>query len=206
MLIQSFPHSNKRLVLPWSLQASHERSLEKSGKRYKFGSYKYSARKLYDRGVLLSIDQHSPKQFSKISLVISSNDVGVFEVKAEFLGMPATTVELKLEDLLESQFVGSFPFHLFPLPSSGSTSANDDPSCSPRRRSASKPSTSATSPSAPFPFSSTSSTASTFTFRSLPSSAFLDAPVLILSSSQVLRVALASLQFLPAFVFLPPLP
>lgn len=87
------------------MQGMHQRQLDKSGKSYKYGSYKYSAQNLYDRGVLLSIDQFSPKQFDKISLTVSSNDVGVFEVTAAYIGVPVTTVELKLEDLLESQFV-----------------------------------------------------------------------------------------------------
>ncbi|GAA5820379.1 hypothetical protein JCM10212_002727 [Sporobolomyces blumeae] len=96
----------KRIVLPWTMQGSHQRQLEKEGKSYKFGSYKYSAQTLYDRGVLLSIDQFSPKQFDKISLTVSSDEVGVFEVQASHLGQTVAAVELKLEDLLESQFEG----------------------------------------------------------------------------------------------------
>ncbi|KAL8293711.1 hypothetical protein RQP46_000412 [Phenoliferia psychrophenolica] len=96
----------KRLVLPWSMQGAHQRQLEKDGKRYQFGSFKYSAQTLYDRGILLSIDQYSPRQFGNISLTISSDEIGVFEISASYLGLQVTTVELKLEDLLEMQFVG----------------------------------------------------------------------------------------------------
>lgn len=99
--------SKKRLVLPWSLQASHQRKLEKEGKRYAFGSYKYTAQDLYDRGVLLSIDQFSPKQFDKVTLTISSDEVGVFEVSAAYMGVKVETVELKLDELLEAQFVSA---------------------------------------------------------------------------------------------------
>lgn len=98
-------HRKKRIVLPWSLQAAHQRQLEKKGKRYAFGSYKYTAQDLYDRGILLSIDQFSPRQFDKVTLSISSDEVGVFEVTAAYMGANVTTVELKLEDLLEAQFV-----------------------------------------------------------------------------------------------------
>lgn len=87
------------------MQGMHQRQLDRSGKSYKYGSYKYSAQTLYDRGVLLSIDQFSPKQFDKISLTLSSDEVGVFEIEAAHMGAPVTTVEVKLEDLLESQFV-----------------------------------------------------------------------------------------------------
>ncbi|BGP43492.1 iqgap-related protein [Rhodotorula kratochvilovae] len=98
--------SKKRLVLPWSLQASHERQLDKEGKKYAFGSYKYTAQKLYDQKILLSIDQYSPKQFDKVSITISSDEIGVFEVKAQYMGVTVTTVEIRLEDLLEMQFAG----------------------------------------------------------------------------------------------------
>ncbi|GAA5951462.1 hypothetical protein JCM3765_005942 [Sporobolomyces pararoseus] len=96
----------KRIVLPWTMQGSHQRQLEKEGKSYAFGSYKYSAQTLYDRGILLSIDQFSPKQFDKISLTLSSNEVGTFELQVSHLDKTVAGVELKLEDLLESQFEG----------------------------------------------------------------------------------------------------
>jgi len=88
------------------MQGSHQRQLEKEGKSYAFGSYKYSAQTLYDRGILLSIDQFSPKQFDKISLTVSSDEVGTFELQVSHLDKTVAGVELKLEDLLESQFEG----------------------------------------------------------------------------------------------------
>lgn len=87
------------------MQGSHLRQLEKEGKRYQFGSFKYSAQTLYDRGILLSIDQYSPRQFGNISLTISSDEIGVFVISAAYLGVQVTTVELRLQDLLEMQFV-----------------------------------------------------------------------------------------------------
>ncbi|GAA5926398.1 Iqg1p [Sporobolomyces koalae] len=98
--------SKKRIVLPWSMQGSHQRQLEREGKNYAFGSYKYSAQTLYDRGILLSIDQFSPKQFDKINLTLSSNEVGTFELQVGHLDKTVAAIELKLEDLLESQFEG----------------------------------------------------------------------------------------------------
>ncbi|GAA6013146.1 hypothetical protein JCM10207_006185 [Rhodosporidiobolus poonsookiae] len=98
--------SKKRMVLPWSLQASHQRQLEREGKAYKFGSYKYTAQKLYERGILLSIDAFSPRQFDKVTLAVSSDEIGVFVVEASFMGKTVTSVELKLEDLLDMQFAG----------------------------------------------------------------------------------------------------
>lgn len=88
------------------MQASHERKLERSGKSYRFGSYKYSAETLYNRGILLSVEQYSPRQFDKVSLTFSSDRVGVFEVTADFSGKQVARIDLKLSDLLESQFAG----------------------------------------------------------------------------------------------------
>lgn len=98
--------SKRRLVLPWSLQGAHQRELEREGKRYRFGSYKYTAHALYERGILLSIAQYSPRQFDRITLTISSDEVGVFEINAVALGVTVATVELKLDELLEAQFEG----------------------------------------------------------------------------------------------------
>ncbi|SCV68238.1 BQ2448_359 [Microbotryum intermedium] len=98
--------TKKRLVLPWSSQATHQRNLERAGKSYKFGSHFYTAQKLYDKGVLLSIDQYSPRQFEEISLTLSSNELGKFEIAVLYKDTTVKAVEVKLEDLLESQFVG----------------------------------------------------------------------------------------------------
>lgn len=98
--------SKRRLVLPWSMQGSHERQLEREGKSYRFGSYKYSAQTLYDRGILLSIDDFSPKQFDKVTFTISSDDIGVFEITLAHGGLAKTPIKLRLEDILEAQFVG----------------------------------------------------------------------------------------------------
>ncbi|GAA5869494.1 hypothetical protein JCM3774_001467 [Rhodotorula dairenensis] len=98
--------SKRRIVLPWSMQGSHERQLEREGKSYRFGSYKYSAQTLYDRGVLLSVDDYSPKQFDKVTLTISSDDVGIFEVTLAHGATAKAPVKLRLDDILEAQFVG----------------------------------------------------------------------------------------------------
>ncbi len=87
------------------MQGSHERQLEREGKSYRFGSYKYSAQTLYDRGILLSIDDFSPKQFDKVTFTISSDDIGVFEITLAHGGLAKTPIKLRLEDILEAQFV-----------------------------------------------------------------------------------------------------
>ncbi|KIP08317.1 hypothetical protein PHLGIDRAFT_69492 [Phlebiopsis gigantea 11061_1 CR5-6] len=104
-------------VLPFTKQYFHLRDLQKSGKTPQFGSYKYSAQHFYDKGILLSIDQYSPRQFDKIDIVLSSNEVGVFtvEIYNNTLGITnrVAHAEVKMEDLLQAQFENRASFSLF---------------------------------------------------------------------------------------------
>ena len=97
--------AKKKTVLPFTKQYSHMKELQKSGKVPKFGSFKWKAEALYKKGVLLSIEDYSPKQYDKITLTISSDEPGIFLVEASLLGikMPQK-VTVSLEDLLQCQF------------------------------------------------------------------------------------------------------
>ncbi|CAG8564365.1 5605_t:CDS:10 [Paraglomus occultum] len=97
----------KRLILPFTRQYYHIRDLQKSGKVPKFGSYKYTAQRLHEKGVLISVDSFPSKQFDKLSFTISSDELGIFTIEAKFGGVPVPgfgNVELRLEDLLQSRF------------------------------------------------------------------------------------------------------
>ena len=104
-------------VLPFTKQYFHLRDLQKAGKTPQFGSYKYSAQHFYDKGILLSIDQHSPRQFDKIDIVLSSNEVGVFtiEILNNALGITnrVAHADVKMEDLLQAQFENKASYSLF---------------------------------------------------------------------------------------------
>jgi len=97
-----------RLILPFTKQYFHLRDLQKSGNTPQFGSFKYSAKALYEKGILLSIDQFSPRQFDKIDIIISSNKAGIFtmEVYNNTLGITnrLASADLRMEDLLQAQF------------------------------------------------------------------------------------------------------
>ena len=84
------------------------RELQKQGKSAQFGSFKYNAANFYKKGILLSIDQYSPRQFDKLDIVISSNQVGVFtiEIFNHALGITnrIASDDVKMEDLLQAQF------------------------------------------------------------------------------------------------------
>ncbi|KAG1755714.1 ras GTPase-activating protein [Suillus lakei] len=107
----------KRFVLPFTKQYFHLRDLQKSGKNPQFGSFKYSAKDLYEKGILLSIDQFSPRQFDKIDITISSNKPGIFtmEVFNNTLGITnrIASTDLRMEDLLQAQFENQASLSLF---------------------------------------------------------------------------------------------
>lgn len=109
--------SKKRFVMPFTKQYFHLRDLQKSGKSPQFGSFKYSAASLYEKGILLSIDQYSPRQFDRIDLVLSSDKAGHFEVELynTTLGqsLPIASTEIRMEDLLQAQFENRVSFPLF---------------------------------------------------------------------------------------------
>jgi len=119
MLPQRAEASNRkrRFVLPFTKQYFHLRDLQKSGKNPQFGSFKYSAKDLYDKGILLSIDQFSPRQFDKIDITISSNKPGIFmmEVFNNTLGITnrIESTDLRMEDLLQAQFENQASLSLF---------------------------------------------------------------------------------------------
>ena len=91
-------------VTPFSRQYYHLRQLNKQGKLPQYGSFKYTASELLKKGVLISIEGYDQRQFGQITMTISSDEAGVFNVEAAFLGvtMPEK-VELRLEDLLTAQ-------------------------------------------------------------------------------------------------------
>jgi Ras GTPase-activating-like protein IQGAP2/3 len=95
-----------RFIMPFSKQWSHERELERAGRQPKFGSYKYSARQLADKGVLLQWSGYSPEHWGQLNVVISSDEVGVFHLEASSGSMmlPGASANLLLDDLLQAQY------------------------------------------------------------------------------------------------------
>lgn len=96
----------KRFLMPFTKQWDHQRELQKSGKVFKFGSYKYSARTLADRGVLVAWKGYNERQWDRVDLTISSNAVGVFTIDGSSGNMmvPGANAQVPLDDLLQAQF------------------------------------------------------------------------------------------------------
>ena len=96
----------KRFLMPFTKQWDHERELQRSGRVPKFGSFKYSAQDLANRGILVRWTGYNERQWDRIDLTISSNEVGVFTVEGSsgIISMPGASGEITLDDLLQAQY------------------------------------------------------------------------------------------------------
>ncbi|CAE6447844.1 unnamed protein product [Rhizoctonia solani] len=105
----------KRFVMPFTKQFFHLRDLQRTGGEPQFGSYKYSAQYLYERGILLRIDHCSPRQFDRVDIVLSSNEIGVFTIRLinNLPGGSEATEDIRMEDLLQAQFENRVALSLY---------------------------------------------------------------------------------------------
>ncbi|KAL8808201.1 MAG: hypothetical protein Q9182_000265 [Xanthomendoza sp. 2 TL-2023] len=96
----------KRFLMPFTKQWDHERELARSGRVPKFGSFKYSAQELANRGILVAWQGYTERQWQHIDLTISSNEVGVFTLEGSNgpIAMPGASAQVPLDDLLQAQF------------------------------------------------------------------------------------------------------
>ena len=96
----------KRFLMPFTKQWDHERELKNTGRSFKFGSFKYSARNLADKGVLVSWRGYMERQWDRVDLTISSDEVGVFTIEGSTGNMmiPGASAQVPLDDLLQAQF------------------------------------------------------------------------------------------------------
>ncbi|ODA76180.1 hypothetical protein RJ55_08463 [Drechmeria coniospora] len=105
----------KRFLLPFTKQYNHQRELERSGRVPKFGSYKYSARALSDKGVLVSWTGLTDRDLDKINLTISCDEVGIFAIEGSrgHIQIPGASALVPIEDLLQAQFESHQFMNLF---------------------------------------------------------------------------------------------
>ncbi|XP_061671734.1 ras GTPase-activating-like protein IQGAP1 [Syngnathoides biaculeatus] len=83
-------------------------------KKSKQVSQKYTASRLYEKGVLISVEDLQPNQFKNVIFEISpAETVGVFDVKAKFMGVHLETLQLEYQDLLQLQYEGVAVMKLF---------------------------------------------------------------------------------------------
>ncbi|PHH51192.1 Ras GTPase-activating-like protein rng2 [Ceratocystis fimbriata CBS 114723] len=105
----------KRFLLPFTKQYNHQRELERSGRVPKFGSYKYSVRQLNDKGVVVGWNGISDRDWDRINLTISCDEVGVFSFEGSrgHVQMPGASALVHIEDLLQAQFESHQFMNLF---------------------------------------------------------------------------------------------
>jgi len=96
----------KRFLMPFTKQWDHERELARSGRVPKFGSFKYSAQDLANRGILIAWAGYPERNWEKLDLTISSNEVGVFSLEGSNgpISIPGASALVPLDDLLQAQF------------------------------------------------------------------------------------------------------
>ncbi|KAK7427492.1 iqgap-related protein [Neonectria magnoliae] len=105
----------KKFLMPFTKQYNHQRELERSGRVPKFGSYKYSARALSEKGVLVSWTGVGERDLDKINLTISCDEVGVFSLEGSrgHIQSPGASAQVPIEDLLQAQFEAHQFMNLF---------------------------------------------------------------------------------------------
>ncbi|KAM4708795.1 ras GTPase-activating-like protein IQGAP2 isoform 2-T2 [Discoglossus pictus] len=87
---------------------------EKTSKKNKQSSLKYTAARLHEKGVILEIEGLQTNQFKNVLFDITPGDeVGDFEVKAKFLGVEMEKVQLHFQDLLQMQYDGVAVMKMF---------------------------------------------------------------------------------------------
>ncbi|KAF2119746.1 ras GTPase activating protein-like protein [Lophiotrema nucula] len=96
----------KRFLLPFTRQYNHMRELQRAGREYRFGSFKYSARNLAEKGILVSWQGYSERQWDRVDITLSSNSIGTFEIQGSQGSMmiPGAFAEVPLDGLLQAQF------------------------------------------------------------------------------------------------------
>ncbi|XP_046897505.1 ras GTPase-activating-like protein IQGAP1 [Hypomesus transpacificus] len=83
-------------------------------KKSKQVSQKYTAARLHEKGVLIEIEDLQTNQFKNVIFEISPSEaVGVFDVKAKFMGVHLETLMLEYQDLLQLQYEGVAVMKLF---------------------------------------------------------------------------------------------
>ncbi|KIM97790.1 hypothetical protein OIDMADRAFT_147317 [Oidiodendron maius Zn] len=105
----------KRFLMPFSKQYNHERELERSGRKPKFGSFKYSARTLSDKGVLVAWKGFGEREWDKVNLTISCDQVGVFFIEGSkgSIQIPGASAQVPMDSLLAAQFANHQYMDLF---------------------------------------------------------------------------------------------
>ncbi|KAL7314281.1 iqgap-related protein, variant 2 [Mucor circinelloides] len=98
----------QKFVFPFTRQYFHMKNLQRRNLVPKFGSYKYSAKTLYDRGIILDLAGVSKKLYARITIILSMDRAGIITFEGYFplLNTQDLHVDVQYEDLLQTQYEG----------------------------------------------------------------------------------------------------
>ena len=108
----------RRFIMPFSTQWNHERELARLGRTPAYGSYKYSADALAEKGILAewrglfssSVVNSGTgvRSLRDVDVTISSDEVNVFVIEGSVgtLMLPGASATFTWDDLLEAQWQG----------------------------------------------------------------------------------------------------
>uniref|UniRef100_A0A8C0IZ61 IQ motif containing GTPase activating protein 3 n=1 Tax=Chelonoidis abingdonii TaxID=106734 RepID=A0A8C0IZ61_CHEAB len=94
--------------------AANSKYVELNGKSKKQQSLHYTAARLFEKGVLLEIEDLPVSQFRNVIFdIIPCGEAGKFQVKAKFMGIDMEKFQLHYQDLLQLQYEGVAVMKLF---------------------------------------------------------------------------------------------
>ncbi|EGV65757.1 iqgap- protein [Yamadazyma tenuis] len=118
--LQSRPKDKKLFnIIPiFSKQYFYHRELKKSNRLPKFGSYKYSARKLIEQKVILDFAGALSARYntsSKLDFMFSCHRVGIFTIEAASgsVSIPGAFASITLDELLNLQYESKDKYEVF---------------------------------------------------------------------------------------------
>ncbi|KAH3682509.1 hypothetical protein WICPIJ_006539 [Wickerhamomyces pijperi] len=89
--MQSKSPSRRKRIIPFTKQYFYERELKRDGRVPRFGAFKYSYKKLYEKGILIIKDTDpltsssffTGLSFPRVDFMFESNEAGVFEISTK---------------------------------------------------------------------------------------------------------------------------
>lgn len=98
----------QKFLFPFTRQYFHMRGLQKLGLVPKFGSYKYTAKQLFERNILLELMDIPKRHYDRIPIILSMDQAGIITIEGSYSGWPMSSVQvdMRYEELLQTQFEG----------------------------------------------------------------------------------------------------
>jgi Ras GTPase-activating-like protein IQGAP2/3 len=98
----------KKFVFPFTKQYFHMRSLQRNDLVPKHGSFKYTAKTLHDRGIIMDLTDVPKKLYANITIILSMDAADIITVEGYFplMPIPELRVDLTYGELLQKQYEG----------------------------------------------------------------------------------------------------